>query len=314
LVEKDSQDKITWKLQDEHQGVSVQVHDASIQREVAQKEVDSLHKQVMDLREFSRNSESEAEKMRFRGQELLRDIEHTKDQIAEYADKSSVLERYKDKYKKKIKDLASELEVVQSRREEAAQEKIQLELAFRNLKRQCADEKDARGELEHNLHRTVMELDKVRNELHLAKANLANDEREAAQFAESYKQTQHSLNKLQKRLASEGETARIEAQLYIVREELETARKRTAEARAEARGREEEAEALEFDIRSLRYDLNQLGLKKARMERAQNQLQNLLNAQRRAEQDDDIDLEDIDLPNDRDVDTASEGGDGIEVS
>jgi len=113
------------------------------------------------------------------------------------------------------------------------------------------------------------------------------------------KQTQHSLNKLQKRLASEGETARVEAQLYIVREELETARKRTAEGRAEARAREEEAEALEFDIRSLRYDLNQLGLKKARMERAQNQLQNLLNAERRAEEDDDIDLEDIELPGDR---------------
>jgi len=312
LVEKDVQDKITWKLQDEHQQVSVQVHDASIQREIAQKEVDSMHKQVMDVREFARNAESEAEKLRFRGQELARDIETVKDQTAEYADKNSVLDRYKDKYKKKIKDLAAELEVVEARREESAQEKVQLELTFRNLKRQVADEKDARLELEHNLHRTVMELDKVRNELHLAKAKLANDERDAAQFAESYKQTQHSLNKLQKRLASEGETARIEAQLYIVREELETARKRTAEGRAEARAREEEAEALEFDIRSLRYDLNQLGLKKARMERAQNQLQSLLNAERRAQDDDDIDLGDIDLPNDRD--TASDAGDGIEVT
>jgi len=295
----------------------VQVHDASIAREIAQKELDSLHKQVMALREFAHAAESDAEKMRFRAQELARDIESVKDQIAEYSDKSGVLERYKDKYKGKIKDLANELEVVQARREEAVQEKVQLELTSRTLRRQVADEKDARVEMEHNEHRTVVELDKVRNELHLAKATLANDERDAAQFAESYKQTQHSLNKLQKRLASEGETARIEAQLYIVREELETARKRTAEARAEAREREEEAEALEFDIRSLRYDLNQLGLKKARMERAQNQLQNLLNAQRRAEEDDDIDLDDIELPRERRRDrrdSSSDAGDRIEVS
>jgi len=283
--------------------------------------VDALHKQVLELREFARNYESEAEKARFRAQELARDIEYVKDQIAEYGDKNSVLDRYKDKYKRKIKDLAAELEVVAARREEAAQEKIQFELAQRTLKRQIADERDGRLEMEANLHRTTLELDKSRNELHLAKAKLTDEEREAAQFGESYKQTMHSLNKLQKRLATEGESARVEAQLYIVREELETARKRTAEARLEAKTVEDEAEALEFDLRALRYDLNQIQLKKARMERAQGQLQNLLNAQRRAEEDDDLGLDELDLDEPagrgrdrrRADDSASDAGDSIEI-
>lgn len=86
----------------------------------------------------------------------------------------------------------------------------------------------------------------------------------------------------------EDESARLEAQVHIVREELESARKRTAQAKLEARAKDEEAAALLFDMRAIRYDINQLKLRRARMERAQNQVDEAMAMKRRIDDDDEF--------------------------
>eukprot|EP01128_Nolandella_sp_AFSM9_P009478 TRINITY_DN607_c0_g1_i1.p1 TRINITY_DN607_c0_g1~~TRINITY_DN607_c0_g1_i1.p1 ORF type:complete len:2150 (+),score=740.74 TRINITY_DN607_c0_g1_i1:140-6589(+) len=292
IVSKDAQDKITWRLQDEHQLLKTQLSDAYQLRTQAEAVVESMHKQVLALREDAHESESAAEKARVRAQEGARDIELLKDKVMELEDLSSNLMHYKIKHKRTQVDLEAELEIVTARRTESNSERLALEFAVRSSKRLLSDERNARAEEDAKAAKIDSNLKRARNDLHISRAHLETLERESKDLAETLKITTKQLTQLQRRLAVEGESTRLESQIEVIRHELDATRKRTAQTRVEIRGKDEEAQALLFDQKTIRYELNQVKLRMKRMARANAQIEEILAARKRAEDEDEF--EDLD--------------------
>eukprot|EP01124_Arcella_intermedia_P005227 TRINITY_DN13079_c0_g1_i1.p1 TRINITY_DN13079_c0_g1~~TRINITY_DN13079_c0_g1_i1.p1 ORF type:complete len:2192 (+),score=673.69 TRINITY_DN13079_c0_g1_i1:67-6642(+) len=272
IAEKEEQDKITWSLREEVDQLRRDFDQLTIARMNAEKNRDSLQKQLTTAEEYSKDICSLYERSQRTAIEMNREIDLWRDKLSVLEEKNSQLEHQNEKSHRIIRELEKELQFAHQRLIVVAEERSAAEDEKKRLRRLVMDEQDNRLTAADTLEKLEQQLARAREDLSAKRAQATQEERELTFMGQDLNDTRANIGTAMKTDLADSEKLRLEKQVESFKKLLEEEKEKTKKTNEGLRQILDEMEVVRFDAKTLKSDTTKKKLEAKRIRKAVDEL------------------------------------------
>jgi len=289
MLEKDQQDKLTWRLRDQVNSLREENNRVHLDRINAEKERETLRQLLKGQESWAQEAQFDHEKKKRQMFEFLQEINVLRAKLEQLQDENSDLEKASDKRVRTRHELQMQLDTAVQRNQSIAEETEQLEASRKRLKKDFLNENNYRVDEDSSSTKLHEQLEKLQAEMRIKRSAVTTIEREIEELTQGYTSTQAEIHKIERKDDVSQEAVSMEKQIESYKEHIAKERERINNIRLQIREKESEAEALKFDIKTLRYDISVVKADIRKQLKAQGHLTSLIDHFRGGNESEELD-------------------------
>jgi len=285
-LEKEQQDKLTWRLRDQVNSLREENSRLHLDKINSEKERETLRVLLKGQESWAQDTQFENDKRKRQVAEHEQEINVLRAKVEDLSEENSDLEKTSDKRVKTRHELQMQLESGVMRNQSTVEETEQLETTRKRLKKDLLDEYNYRVDAESASTKFHEQLDFAQSEMRLKRSVITTLEREIEDFTQEYTSAQAEIHKFERNEDVSQEALSFQKQIESFKDHIATERERVNNVRVQIREKESEAESLKFDLKTLRYDLSVVKADIRKQVKAQGHLTSLIDHFKGADESD----------------------------